>query len=46
MLKNGREFHNDMGFGGDLLGHSYQYGEKICDYYLEKLGLEPPAPKK
>ena len=47
--KNGTEFHGEFGrFGGDALGHSYQYGCRICDYYLESLGLEPPpaAPKK
>ena len=47
--KNGAEFHGEFGrFGGDALGHSYQYGCRICDYYLESLGLEPPpaVPKK
>ena len=43
--KNGAEFHGEFGrFGGDALGHSYQYGCRICDYYLESLGLEPPPP--
>ena len=48
VLKNGEEFHGEFGrFGGDPLGHSYQYGEKICDYYLGALGLPKPSdPKK
>ena len=48
MCKNGEEFHGEFGrFGGDPLGHSYQYGEKICDYYLKSLGLPKPSdPKK
>ena len=38
--KNGAEFHGEFGrLGGDALGHSYQYGHYICDYYLESLGL-------
>ena len=57
--KNGAEFHGEFGrLGGDALGHSYQYGHYICDYYLESLGLtkiggkglnaaqEKPDPKK
>ena len=28
-------------------GHSYQYGERICDYYLGALELPKPSdPKK
>ena len=46
---DGKYFHNEFGFGRDPLGHSYQYGAKICDYYLGALGLpkpEPSDPKK
>ena len=44
---DGKYFHNEFGFGRDPLGHSYQYGAKICDYYLGALGLpKPSAPKK
>ena len=46
MWKDGAEFHGEFGRSRDFFGHSYQYGEKICDYYLESLGLTPPAPKK
>ena len=49
MCTDGKYFHNEFGFGRDPLGHSYQYGAKICDYYLGALGLpkpEPSDPKK
>ena len=43
--KNGAEFHGEFGrFGGDALGHSYQYGKKICNYYAVALGLPKPEP--
>ena len=39
--------HGLGGFGRDPLGHSYQYGERICDYYLGALELPKPSdPKK
>ena len=41
---DGKYFHNEFGFGRDPLGHSYQYGAKICDYYLGALGLPKPEP--
>ena len=40
---DGKYFHNEFGFGRDPLGHSYQYGAKICDYYLGALGLPKPS---
>ena len=44
---DGKYFHNEFGFGRDPLGHSYQYGAKIFDYYLGALGLPKPSdPKK
>ena len=40
-------FSSGVGSAGDPLGHSYQYGERICDYYLGALELPKPSdPKK
>ena len=40
-------FSSGVGSAGDPLGHSYQYGVRICDYYLGALGLPKPSdPKK
>ena len=47
---DGTYFHGELGrFGSDPLGHSYQYGKAICNYYLVALGLpkvKPSEPKK
>ena len=39
VCKNGEEFYGEFGLMRSTGGHSYQYGEKICDYYLKSLGL-------
>ena len=39
VCKNGEEFAGEFGLMRSTGGHSYQYGEKICDYYLKSLGL-------
>ena len=36
-------FSSGVGSAGDPLGHSYQYGVRICDYYLGALGLPKPS---
>ena len=36
-------FSSGVGSAGDPLGHSYQYGERICDYYLGALELPKPS---
>ena len=36
-------FSSGVGSAGDPLGHSYQYGVRICDYYLGALGLPNPS---
>ena len=53
MWKDGGYFHDEfgrtglfssgVGSAGDPLGHSYQYGERICDYYLGALELPKPS---
>ena len=39
-------FSSGVGSAGDPLGHSYQYGERICDYYLGALELPKPSDPK
>ena len=39
-------FSSGVGSAGDPLGHSYQYGERICDYYLDALELPKPSDLK
>jgi len=42
---DGTYFHGELGrFGSDPLGHSYQYGKAICNYYLVALGLPKVKP--
>ena len=39
VCKNGEEFYGEFGLMRSTGGHSYQYGNYICDYYLKSLGL-------
>ena len=39
-------FSSGVGSAGDPLGYSYQYGERICDYYLGALELPKPSDPK
>ena len=39
VCKNGEEFAGEFGLMRSTGGHSYQYGNYICDYYLKSLGL-------